>query len=59
MVTPTKPFAAKYAEVRPGLRDAVTEGAATDLAEIFDVNPVMIRFRLKHWWKEALQLPLL
>ena len=54
-----KPFAAKYAEVRPALRDAVIEGAATELAEVFDVNPVMIRFRLKNWWKEALQLSLL
>jgi hypothetical protein len=54
-----KPFAAKCAEVRPALRDAVSESAASELAEVFDVNPVMIRFRLKNWWKEALQLNLL
>ena len=54
-----KPFAAAYAETRPREREAVTEQAAAALAEVFDVNPVMIRFRLKDWWKEALQLNLL
>ena len=54
-----KPFAAKYAEARPGMRDTVIEGAWAELAEIFDVNPVMIRFRLKNWWNQALQLSLL
>lgn len=54
-----KPFAAEFAEAQPDIRDAVTERAADDLAEVFDVNPVMIRFRLKRWWNEALQLNLL
>ena len=54
-----KPFATAYAEAAPLDRDAVTEQAAAALAEVFDVNQVMIRFRLAGWWKEALQLSLL
>ncbi len=53
------PFARSYADAGPGRRDAVTEQAANELAEVFDVNPVMIRFRLADWWTEALQLRLL
>ncbi len=53
------PFRARYAEVAPTEREAVAGAAALQLAETFDVNPVMIRYRLKDWWKEALQLSLL
>lgn len=54
-----EPFRDMYAGVAPTARDAVVELAANRLAETFDVNPVMVRFRLKNWWKEALQLSLL
>lgn len=54
-----KPFASAYADAPLRGREAVTEQAADALADVFDVNPVMIRFRLKDWWKESLQLSLL
>lgn len=54
-----KPFALAYADAPLRKRDTVIEQAAEELAEVFDVNPVMIRFRLRDWWKESLQLSLL
>ena len=54
-----EPYRARYADAAPSGRVQVAEDAALALAEIFDVNPVMIRYRLKDWWKESLQLSLL
>lgn len=53
------PFARAYADTAMPQRQAITEEAAIELAEVFDVNPVMIRFRLADWWNDALQLRLL
>jgi hypothetical protein len=53
------PYARAYADAEFSQREAIVEQAATELAEVFDVNPVMIRFRLADWWNDALQLRLL
>ena len=53
------PYARAYADAEFSRRESIVEQAATDLAEVFDVNPVMIRFRLADWWNDALQLRLL
>lgn len=54
-----EPFRVRYADAAPSARDQMAESATAELAETFDVNPVMIRYRLKDWWKETLQLRLL
>ena len=54
-----EPYRAHFADAAPDCRDQIAEAAAVALSETFDVNPVMIRYRLKDWWKEALQLSLL
>jgi len=53
------PFVRACSDARLSQCDAITEEASVKLAEVFDVNPVMIRFRLADCWNDALQLRLL